>query len=171
MILGSVTGVRGERLQTFGSYHAVMDRFDYIERELERREKSLMLLGLTSALCLLFGVMCLGAAGETEDRKTSGHLWWKSEEAVANADAVRTGWMLAGVLFIVIALALTLLAYRSAKGRRALADWAFSSGAANVPATQPVQMPSGPSWDFWQTVIAAAGLLVAALGVAAAWLR
>jgi len=148
-----------------------MDRFDYIERELERREKRLMLLGLTSALCLLFGVICFGAAGETEDTKTSGHLWWKTEEAVANSDAVRTGWMLAGVLFIVIAFALALLAYRSAKARRALADWAFFSGAANVPATQPVQMPSGPRWDFWQTVIAAVGLLVAALGVAAAWLR
>ena len=148
-----------------------MDRFDYIERELERREKAVMMLGLGSVLCLLFGLLCFGAAGETEDTKTSGHLWWKTEEAVANADAVRTGWMLAGVLFVLIAFALALFAYRTSKGRRALAEWAFFSEASSVPTSQPLQMPSGPSWDLWQTVIAALGLLVAAAGVAASWLR
>jgi len=126
---------------------------------------------MVSFMFFLGGLGCLGGASQKTETKTSGHLWWKKETTVAIATETRLAWLAAGVLLMLVALALALILYRSSRGSRAIEGGEPSSATSSVVDRSP-DGTFGYSKEFWvQTIIAILGLVITAVSAAAAWWR
>ena len=125
-----------------------MNLFDYLAQENERARAQrkdpdfryqlrMTLLVLSAVLSALFGAICFGVASEETQTKTSGHLWWRSETTSNVATETRVGWLMAGIVMVLIAVALAALAIRLAKGRAALKKYeAILTGVEVIPVQQ-----------------------------------
>ena len=115
-----------------------MNVFEYRARRLEHRERlveralaqrkdpevqrqsAMALVVLAAVLSALFGALCLGAASETTQTETAGHLWWKSTTTTAVPTETRMGWLAAGLVLVLIGVALAVTAIRRAARRPGL---------------------------------------------------
>jgi hypothetical protein len=111
-----------------------VNRFEYKARQLEHRERlaeqsreqmrdptfrqqyRMTLLASSTVLAGLFGAICFGAASEAT--KTSGHLFWKKTTVVPTE--TRVGWLIAGIVLVLIAITLAALSIRLVTRRAAL---------------------------------------------------
>lgn len=125
-----------------------MNLFDYLAQENERARAQrkdpdfryqlrMTLLVLSAVLSALFGALCFGVASEETQTKSSGHLWWRSETTSNVATETRVGWLMAGIVMVLIAVALAAVAIRLAKGRAALKKYeAILTGVEVIPVQQ-----------------------------------
>lgn len=147
-----------------------MDRFEYLAQEQERRDSNRLLLGLGSFIFFMFGLLCFMGASETTKTETSGHLLWKNETTVNVPTETRVGWLLAGVLLMLVALTLAVIAYRASAAGRVAVEMgdAFSGTSTDRDRSSPVT--SGHSKEFWiTTIIAVLGLVITAASAVTAW--
>ena len=133
-----------------------MNLFDYLAQENERARAQrkdpdfryqlrMTLLVLSAVLSALFGAICFGVASEETQTKTSGHLWWRSETTSNVATETRVGWLMAGIVMVLIAVALAALAIRLAKGRAALKKYEAILTGVEVITVQQISDITGHS--------------------------
>lgn len=148
-----------------------VDRFEYMAHERERQDRNRTLLGVVSFLSFIAGMGCFAVASQKTEAKTSGHLWWKHETTVNIPTETRIGWLLAGVLLMLVAFTLAVIAYRASRGRGAIEDDGDPvSVTSSTAAGRSPHVTSGHAKEFWiQTIIAVLGLVITAASAAAAW--
>jgi hypothetical protein len=109
-----------------------VNRYEYKTRKLEQQERGarlalehvtspsfrlqqkLAFLALAAIPAGLGGALCLGSASEATRTKTTGHLFFKKTTTSDVATSTRVGWLLAGIVLILIAGALATAGVRLA---------------------------------------------------------
>ena len=147
-----------------------VDHLEYLAQENARRDANRMILGVVSFVFFGASVGFFAAATQKTETKSSGHLWWKDETAVAIPTETRLAWLLGAILLMLVAFTVALILYRVSSGR-AVGDGKDPRAAATSIATdRPSPTTSGHSKEFWiQTAIAILGLVITAVSAAAAW--
>lgn len=140
-----------------------MNLFDYLAHESEgaRQERMrareqlkdpvfrhhfrMFLVIAAAVLTALFGALCLGVASEETQTKTSGHLWWKSETTTTVPTETRVGWLVAGILLVLVAVALAAVAMRLATRRAVLKQYVAILTGVEVITIQQIAGITGQS--------------------------
>ena len=110
-----------------------------------RYQLRMAVLIFSAVTVALFGAICFGAASEETQTETSGHLWWKSETTSTIPAETRGGWLLAGIIMVLIAVALAAVAVRLATRRSALKKYEAILTGVEVITIQQIADITGQS--------------------------
>jgi hypothetical protein len=126
----------------------------------ERQDRNRTLLGLGAFLFLAFGLVLLGLASQKTEIKKSGIIGFRKETIVPVPTETRVALLLGGMVLMLIAFTLALLAYRASRWHGALAGGGPVSMRSHDPrdptyiTSDAQSVTSGHSKEFWvQTVM------------------
>lgn len=133
-----------------------MNMFDYLAHENARSREQMkdpafrqrlrtMLLVLSAVPFALFGALCLGVASQETQTETSGHLWWKDTTTSDVPTETRIGWLLAGIVMVLIAIALVAVSIRFVTRQAALKKYAAILTGVEVIKIQQIADITGQS--------------------------
>ncbi|MCF6377993.1 hypothetical protein L2K70_10285 [Nocardioides KLBMP 9356] len=153
-----------------------MDQYEYMALVHERQDRNRTILGLGAFLSLAFGLMLLGFASQKTEIKKTGIIGFRKETIVPIPAETRLALLFGGIVLMLVAFALALIAYRASRWHGALMGGQVTTGSratgssTSTDSISSAAVASGSSKEFWiQTTIAVLGLIITAASAAVAW--